>query len=97
MVNNCSVHSPADFTVAFVEKGDANADVFGNASVDTRNASNPFVDYLFLMDAKFIVRSGSSFSGSVCSIKGLRCQQSTSVDLIARRVILCLPEVCDIY
>lgn len=96
MERNCSSHSATDFDMAFVDMGVADKDVHTSFSEHPAAALNAFVDYLFLMDATFIVRSGSSFSGTVSSIKGLRCRESNSANLVGRRILICLPPVCGI-
>eukprot|EP00904_Undaria_pinnatifida_P001892 jgi/Undpi1/11703/HiC_scaffold_36.g13998.m1 len=59
-----------------------------------RTAVSAFLDFLFLLDSKIIVRTGSSFSGTVAGIKGLRCH-STTYDLLPKRpVAICIPSDC---
>lgn len=82
--------------MVFADMGVEDKDVHTNFSTHPAAATNAFVDYLFLMDATLIVRSGSSFSGTVCSIKGLRCRESRRADLIRRHIIICLPRECGI-
>lgn len=40
---------------------------------------NAFIDSMFLMGAKAIVRTGSSFSGTVASMRGLVCRLVTEM------------------
>lgn len=95
MERNCSALSAAQFDMAFVDMGVADKDVHTTFSQLPAVALNAFVDYLFLMDATYIVSSGSSFSGTVCSIKGLRSQENTSANLTGRRILMCMPPICD--
>lgn len=77
-------------------------DIGLNASdAHTAHSQNPlqsalgaFIDFLFLLDATVIVRTGSSFSGTVCHIKGLTCQKRVYDTLPNRSVSLCLPTDC---
>lgn len=96
MERNCSKNSAAEFNMAFVDLGLADEDVHTTFSTHPEAALNAFIDFLFLMDATFIVRPGSSFSGTVCLIKGLRCQESTRADLVGRHIHICLPPDCGI-
>lgn len=94
MERTCSELAAPEVNLVFVDMGLADNDVHTAFSANPEAASNAFVDFLFLMDATFIVRSKSSFSGVVCSIKGLRCQGSRSPDLVARHITLCMPRLC---
>lgn len=51
-----------------------------------------FLDFLYLMDAQVIIRTASSFSGTVARIKGMRCQ--LTVDTLGRGMQMCLPVGC---
>ena len=53
---------------------------------------NAFLDYMFLMDAKAIFRTGSSFSGTVISNRGLTCSPVPKSPLSARRLSMCWPK-----
>lgn len=50
-----------------------------------------FLDYVFLMDATVIVGSGSSFSGTVAIIKGLKCLPTPNIELPQRTLYVCIP------
>ena len=58
------------------------------------SAINAFLDYMFMMDAKALIRTGSSFSGTVVHIRGLVCQKMTSTDnqLSERGLAACVPK-----
>lgn len=94
MERNCSLYAAADFDVTFVDIGVGSEEVHTAFSQHPQVASNAFMDYLFLMDARFIVRSGSSFSATVCSIKMLVCRKSHTT-LVGRSIEICLPAACD--
>lgn len=60
----------------FVDLGIAEVDAHTNfTSTPEKTTLNAFIDYLFLMDATTIVRSGSSFSGTVAMFKGFECRK----------------------
>ncbi|CAM9748754.1 unnamed protein product [Ascophyllum nodosum] len=52
---------------------------------------NAFLDYMFLMDAKAIIRTGSSFSGTVTSNRGLTCRSAPNSSLSTRHLSMCWP------
>lgn len=93
MERNCSLYAAADFNVTSVDIGVASEDVHTAFSQRPEVASNAFMDFLFLMDSTFIVRSGSSFSATVCSIKGLTCQKSHTT-VMGRSIEICFPASC---
>eukprot|EP00903_Cladosiphon_okamuranus_P010130 g9593.t1 len=63
----------------------------------TRNQDDPstalsaFIDFVFLMDATVIVRTGSSFSGMVATIRGMSCSRLQDTVLTPRGFSICLP------
>eukprot|EP00752_Nemacystus_decipiens_P012206 g10821.t1 len=75
MARNCSI----DVTEwgglpGFVDLGIAAEDSHTQFSKNPNTtAINAFIDYLYLMDADVIVRTGSSFSGTVANVKGMKC------------------------
>lgn len=67
----------------------------------TAHSANPlqtalgaFLDFFFLLDATVIVRTGSSFSGTVVNIKGMQCEKKVYDSLPERAISLCLPAQC---
>lgn len=56
-------------------------------------AVNAFSQYLFLMDAAGIIRPNSTFSGTVCHIRGLKCE-SKPVKSLPTEIFVCLPDDC---
>ena len=59
---------------------------------DDPNASmNAFLDYLSLLDATVMVRTGSSFSGTVAMIKGMSCKGVPDTVLSPRGLQVCTP------
>jgi len=60
-------------------------------SDDPDTSMNAFLDLVSLFDATAIVRTGSSFSGMVASIRGLSCQAVVDTILSPRRFQICVP------
>lgn len=54
-------------------------------------AINAFMDYVLLLDATVLVRSGSSFSGTVAKMKDMICQTALNVTLGHSRLYVCTP------
>ena len=59
-----------------------------------RTALSAFLDFLFMMDSAVIVRTSSSFSGTVADIKGLHCHRQVYNSLPNRNLFLRLPPDC---
>ena len=59
-------------------------------------ALNAFLDYLFLMDSAAIIRTSSSFSGTVTKIKAMECHEMVYDILPGRLLYLCLPGDCSV-
>lgn len=57
-------------------------------------ALSAFLDYLFLIDSTAIVRTSSSFSGTVTKIKRMDCHEMVYDTLPGRVLYLCLPGDC---
>lgn len=61
-------------------------------------AVSAFIDYLYLMDADIVVRSGSSFSGTVVRIKRMTCIRAPGVQPMLPTshsgLFVCLPPSC---
>lgn len=67
----------------------------------TKHSRNPlqtalgaFLDFIFLLDATVIVRTGSSFSRTASNIKGLECHRGIYDTLPKRVLYRCLPSDC---
>lgn len=52
---------------------------------------NAFLDFMSLMDAAVIVRTGSSFSGMIVTMRGLTCRMVLDTVLTPRRLVVCTP------
>lgn len=79
---------------SFVDLGLQASDMHtGHSSRANVAALNAFLDFLLLLDATVIVRTGSSFSGTVCVIKGLKCIRSTIAGF-STAINICLPTNC---
>lgn len=65
-----------------------------NKADNSDSAINAFLDYMFMMNAKAIIRTGSSFSGTVVNIRGLVCLRTGSPDnvLSERGLVSCVPK-----
>lgn len=63
---------------------------------DDPNASmSAFLDLMSLIDATVIVRTGSSFSGMVVTMKGMSCRVVHGTVLTPRRLAVCAPRGFD--
>ncbi len=79
----------------FVDLGIAESDAHTNFSKDpATTATNAFIDFLSLMDASIIVRTGSSFSGTVATIKRLKCEGVQPHVQGSPDLFICFPRVC---
>jgi len=92
MAHNCSVEAELQqVETGFVDLG------IGPSSAHTAFSKNPdtfvnaFVDFLYLMDATVLIRTSSSFSGSVTDIKGYHCSAVNDGDLPVRKIYICQP------
>lgn len=96
MSSECSVEAAAQgITTGHIDLGISEQDAHTWFSTNpSLTALNAFLDYLFLMDSAAIVRTSSSFSGTVASIKGLDCRQKAYDTLPGRVLHLCLPWDC---
>lgn len=79
-----------DFQGVQVDMG-LNAEAHTQFSENPDSAMNAFLDYMFLMDARAIVRSGSSFSGTVVNIRGFSCRKTVNNALAERGILVCFP------
>lgn len=97
MVRNCSVGAAEhSLLTGSVDLGVSESDAHTEFSKDPETAAlNAFIDFLSLMDASILVRTGSSFSGMIVAIKGLKCHGALpGVDLPVRDLFVCLPTAC---
>jgi len=79
----------------YVDLGIAETDAHTSFSKDpATTASNAFLDFLFLMDAFIIVRTSSSFSGTVATIKGLECTNAKSQVKGIPNLSICFEKHC---
>lgn len=96
MARNCSADAAEhDIQAGYVDLGVAPSDVHTHNIHNPDTAVSAFLDFLLLMDASVIVRTKSSFSGMICSIKGLKCYDTHNHEL-STRMVVCLPQVCTI-
>ena len=96
MARNCTVEAARhDIVMGHVEMGLNSSDAHtAHSENPLKTALGAFLDFFFLLDATVIVRTGSSFSGTVCNIKGLKCKPRVYDTLPKRSVLLCLPSDC---
>lgn len=60
-------------------------------SNDPKTSMNAFLDFMSLVDATVIVRTGSSFSGMVTMMKGMFCAPVLDTGLTHRGLNICVP------
>jgi len=96
MTRNCSTSVAEHGIMAgFVDLGIGEGDAHTGLSKDpAMTANNAFIDFLSLMDASVVIRTGSSFSGTVVNIKGLKCENARSTAKARPRLVICLPIDC---
>ncbi|CAM9932989.1 unnamed protein product [Phaeothamnion confervicola] len=78
MKGNCTAMLPTGkvSNITYVDLGLGENDGHTAYSADPEAAAiNSFLDYFYMMDAPFIIRGGSSFSGSIVSLRGMRCSR----------------------
>lgn len=89
MGQNCSLDVGVSREVVHVDVGvDANEVHTAFTRHPEMTSLSAFLDFLFIMDADFVVRTGSSFSGSVVDIKGLACTEFER--LVDTPLLLCM-------
>lgn len=98
MKQNCSRYDAGERDVTFIDIGLLPQDVHtGQTSKPTEAALSAFLDFLLLMDAKIIVRTKSSFSGTVCRIRSMDCVPITGARVYERlgaELHICTPTSC---
>ena len=96
MAKDCTVEaSKHDIVMGHVDMGLDSSDAHtAHSQNPLQTALGAFLDFFFLLDATVIIRTGSSFSGTVTSIKGLKCQRRVYETLPKRLMFLCLPSDC---
>lgn len=94
MASNCTAYAAErSRTVTYVDMGLPGSETHTEFSPRAElAAANAFVDFLLLLDAKMIIRTSSSFSGTISSIKGLECRDEPSG--LSNPLSLCLPADC---
>lgn len=96
MAKNCTLEAANDgIVMGHVDMGLQSSDAhtaFSKHPLQT--ALGAFLDFLFMMDSAVIVRTSSSFSGTVTDIKGLACHRKVYNSLPNRHMFLCLPPDC---
>lgn len=94
MEKNCSATVSGEREVSFADTGLEAGDVHtAHTKHPSEVALNAFLDFLSLVDAKYVVRTYSSFSGTATGMKGLSCRRLTKPMKFA--VSVCLEESCD--
>ena len=96
MAKDCTVQAAKhNIAVGHVDMGLNSTDAHTAYShTPAKTAISTFLDFFFLLDSTVIVRTGSSFSGTVARIKGLRCQRQVYDSLPKRNIFICLPSDC---
>ena len=96
MADDCTLEAANDdIVMGHVDMGLNASDAhtaFSKKPLET--ALGAFLDFLFLMDSTVIVRTASSFSGTVADMKGMHCHQQVYDSLPKRHVFICLPSDC---
>ena len=94
MARNCSkdIAEQGAFP-GFVDVGVAEEDSHtAHSKNPNTTAINAFIDYLYLLDADIIVRTASSFSGTVARNRGRKCARFVSGhNQPDKRIFGCLP------
>lgn len=70
---------------------DLGGDTHTEFSHDPNGSMNAFLDLLTLIDATVIVRTGSSFSGVVVTIRDMSCKAVLDTALTPRMLAICTP------
>lgn len=97
MTSNCSAYlAEQGFLPGFIDIGTIGEEVHTAFSKDPEAAAAiAFTDFLHLMDADIIVRSASSFSGTVVAIKGMNCREALpGVALPVTGLFVCSSQGC---
>ncbi|CAM9863306.1 unnamed protein product [Scytosiphon promiscuus] len=95
MARNCSIFAgDHDVEAGFVDLGIDARDSHTAFSKNPNTTVNAFIDFLQLMDASVVIRTGSSFSGAITDMKGYRCVELDLGELPVKDLYMCLPPVC---
>ena len=96
MARNCSAAAESqDIEAGIVDMGIDASDAHTAFSKNPDTAVNAFIDFLYLLDAKAIVTSGSSVSTAVATIKGYDCFSAARCHPRLKKCMLtCLPSDC---
>ena len=96
MAIDCEASNP-DIIMGYVDMGLTSRDAHTKHSHDPlKTALGAFLDFIFLLDATVIVRTGSSFSRTACNIKALECHRGVYYTLAKRTLYRCLPSDCNL-
>lgn len=92
MARNCSAEAvERNIQAGYVDLGITEGNAHTSFSSDPKTtARNAFVDFLLLLDAEVVVRTGSSFSGMAVAMRGLVCSRA-SVETPVSGVLVCVP------
>eukprot|EP00903_Cladosiphon_okamuranus_P009201 g8787.t1 len=94
MARNCSADAgQRNMQAGYVDLGVTDGNAHTSFSADPeKTARNAFVDFLLLLDAEVVIRTGSSFSGMAVDMKGLICSvASVAVETPVRSMYVCVP------
>lgn len=96
MAEDCTIEAAnRDIAMGHVDMGLNSTDAHtAYSETPLKTALSTFLDFFFLLDSTVIVRTGSSFSGTVAKIKGLRCRRQVYEALPKRALFICLPSDC---
>jgi len=96
MARNCSADAESQgFKTGIVDLGISPSDSHTAFSKNPETAVHAFIDFLYLLDAKSILRTGSSFSGAVAAIKGHDCLSVVKCYPNSNKcTFICLPSDC---
>lgn len=78
----------------FVDLGIDGPDSHTAFSRNPDTVINAFIDFLHLMDASVVIRTGSSFSAAVTDIKGYTCSKLVRDNLPVNWMFMCFPAGC---
>lgn len=93
MERDCSASAGDSLEVTYADLGLEPGDVHTAFTDHPSDAAlNAFLDFLSLVDAAFIVRTHSSFSGTAADIVGLNCRRAKASEHFV--VVVCVKDEC---